>query len=87
MGRSYRDMVKNALDELEKDIGEVKNELNSAFTKIVKLAFLLGEYYVGVHAYMDGAYATDIASTHTGNGYWVSFSDGSIYGFGDATPS
>ena len=43
MGRSYRDMVKNALDELEKDIGEVKNELNSAFTKIVKLAFLLGE--------------------------------------------
>ena len=43
MGRSYRDMVKNALDELEKDIGEVKNELNSIFTKIVKLAFLLGD--------------------------------------------
>ena len=43
MGRSYRDMVKNALDELEKDIGEVKNELNSVLTKIVKLAFLLGE--------------------------------------------
>ena len=42
---------------------------------------------MGVHAYMDGAYATDIAATHTGNGYWVSFSDGSIYGFGDATPS
>lgn len=43
MGKSHRDAIKNALDELEKDIGEVKSDLNNAFKKVVTLAFLLGE--------------------------------------------
>ena len=42
MGK-YRDTIKSVLDELEKDIGETKDDLNNAFTKIVKLCFLLGE--------------------------------------------
>ena len=31
--------------------------------------------------------AMDIAATHTGNGYWVVYSDGTLRGFGDASPS
>jgi hypothetical protein len=31
--------------------------------------------------------AVDIAVTHTGNGYWVIYSDGQIRGFGDASPT
>lgn len=35
----------------------------------------------------DGLSAWDIAPTHTGNGYWVVYGDGTIKGFGDATPN
>jgi len=34
----------------------------------------------------DGIAAWDIAPTYTGNGYWVCYGDGSVRGFGDATP-
>lgn len=34
----------------------------------------------------DGLAAWDIAPTYTGNGYWVCYGDGSVRGFGDATP-
>lgn len=35
----------------------------------------------------DGLAAWDIAPTYTGNGYWVCYGDGTIKGFGDATPT
>jgi len=35
----------------------------------------------------DGLQAWDIAPTYTGNGYWVIYGDGTIKGFGDATPT
>ena len=40
---NYRDTIKGVLDELEKDIGETRDDLNNAFTKVAKLCFLLGE--------------------------------------------
>lgn len=46
-----------------------------------------GETVVGAHPYMDGHNAMDITSTHTGNGYWVCYSNGVVIGFGDATPN
>lgn len=35
----------------------------------------------------DGLAAWDITPTYTGNGYWVIYGDGTIKGFGDATPN
>lgn len=35
----------------------------------------------------DGLAAWDITPTYTGDGYWVCYGDGKIYGFGDADPS
>lgn len=51
-----------------------------------------GEYTVSDPSTPLGEYqvlpqATGIARTYTGKGYWVSFSNGQIFGFGDATPT